>query len=83
MMKITMCPKSPSVRGLVASLPVRLCLNPYKTMHFTRFSHRRNATYNFNSLNRVKCKCVLWILTIGRHVNMRLNLANWGSWDSL
>ena len=25
-------------------------------MHFTRFSHRRNATYNLNILNRVKCK---------------------------
>ena len=30
------------------------CLNPYKTMHFTRFSHRRNATYNLNRLKRVK-----------------------------
>ena len=32
-----------------------ITLNPYKTMHFTRFSHRRNATYNLNRLNRVKC----------------------------
>ena len=31
------------------------CLNPYKTMHFTRFSHPRNATYNLNRLNRLKC----------------------------
>ena len=31
------------------------CLNPYKTMHFIRFSHRRNATFNLNRLNRVKC----------------------------
>ena len=26
-------------------------------MHFTRFSHRRNATYNLNRLNRVNALC--------------------------
>ena len=31
------------------------CLNPYNTMHFTRFRHRSNATYKLNWLNRVKC----------------------------
>ena len=31
------------------------CLNRYNTMHFTRFRHRRNATYKLNWLNRVKC----------------------------
>ena len=24
------------------------CLNPYNTMHFTRFSHRHNATYQLS-----------------------------------
>ena len=24
------------------------CLNPFNTMHFTRFRHRRNATYKLN-----------------------------------
>ena len=32
-----------------------IVLNPYNTMHFTRFCHRRNATYKFYWLNRVKC----------------------------
>ena len=41
----SLCPKSPSARGLVACFLSAFCLNPQSTMHFTRFSHRRNATF--------------------------------------
>ena len=51
-----LCPKRPSARGLVASFSVRLLFKSIKkTMHFTRLSLHRNATYNLNRLNRVKC----------------------------
>ena len=39
-------------------------------MHFTRFSHRRNATYNLNRLNRVNALCYLDLNNrrTGKHV---------------
>ena len=79
----TLCPKSPSVRGLVACLPVRVLFK----------STKHNAFYPVYSIQIIcriavmtkpgKLHCFIWIETIGRQVNTRLNLAQWGSWDTV
>ena len=50
-------PKAPVCEVSSRLYLLAYCLNPYNTMHFTRFRHRRNATNKLNWLNRVNALC--------------------------
>ena len=51
----SLCPKSPIVRGFVASLPVHLLFNTFYTMHCVRFRQHRLNTALRQRRHRVKC----------------------------
>ena len=68
------------MRGLDACLPVRLLFK----------STKHNAFYPIQIICRIaamtkpgKMHCFIWIETIGEQVKMRLNLAHWGSSDTV
>ena len=56
--KLVIChcvPRAPVCEVLSRLYLFAYCLDPYNTMHFTRFRHCRNATFKLSWQNRVKC----------------------------
>ena len=77
---ITLCSKSPSVRGFDAFLPVCLLFKSIKHNAFYPVSSTKFICRVATKTKAGEMHCVLWIKTLGEQVKMCRNIAHWGSW---
>ena len=77
---LTLCPKSPSVLGFVACLPVRLLFKSISHHAFYPVSSTQFKCCIATMTKLGKLYCVTRIEPTGEKVKMRRNLAHWGSW---